>query len=328
MAWPAPTGAQQPDDANAGALSDISLLRRIWAPIFARPPATQPRTIAAALRKDEAAAARVLLGRALFSDSRLSGDGKRACTTCHQPSRVFTDGLAVARGIHAPLKRNTPSVLNLGWSKHFYWDGRMATLAAQARAPIEHPNEMAGRFPTIIARLRQDATMRQRFAAAFSTPPSISQANILTALEAFQATLVTPDTRFEAWMAGADAALNAQEQTGFRLFVGKAGCVACHVGWRFTDDRFRDIGVSGDDPGRGAVPGGTPGLAAFKTPGLRRIAQTAPYMHNGSLADLAAVIDHYAGGFARRRTLDPQLLRSLTLSPAEKRALIAFLKAL
>jgi cytochrome c peroxidase len=140
--------------------------------------------------------------------------------------------------------------------------------------------------------------------------------------------LVSPPTRFEAWIGGEAEALRPAEVRGFGLFVGKAGCVLCHVGWRFTDDRFHDIGLPGRDGGRGAVPGGTPGLREFKTPGLRELAHTAPYMHDGSLATLEAVVRHYTGGFVARPSLATHINRKLRLSAQEKADLIAFLRTL
>ena len=140
--------------------------------------------------------------------------------------------------------------------------------------------------------------------------------------------LVSPPTRFDAWIGGDAGALSAAEVRGFTLFTGKAGCVLCHAGWRFTDDRFHDIGLPGKDPGRGAVPGGTPGLAAFKTPSLRELKRTAPYMHDGSLPTLAAVLAHYTGGFVRRPSLAPTMNLKLKLGAQERADLIAFLHTL
>ena len=156
----------------------------------------------------------------------------------------------------------------------------------------------------------------------------MSQATVLEALASYVRSLVSPPTRFDAWIDGNAKALRSAEVAGFRLFIGKAGCVLCHVGWRFTDDRFHDIGLAGSDGGRGAVPGGTPGLMAFKTPSLREVARTAPYMHDGSLATLEAVIGHYTGGFVRRPSLATNLKRDLRLSAREKSDLIAFLRTL
>jgi cytochrome c peroxidase len=156
----------------------------------------------------------------------------------------------------------------------------------------------------------------------------VSQEAVVAALAAYLRSLISPPSRFDAWIGGDAAALGPAQVRGFRLFTGKAGCVLCHVGWRFTDDRFHDIGLPGNDPGRGAVPGGTPGLSAFKTPSLREIARTAPYMHDGSLPTLAAVVTHYSGGFLRRPGLAPNLNRELRLSAREKADLIAFLRTL
>ena len=135
-------------------------------------------------------------------------------------------------------------------------------------------------------------------------------------------------------MAGDDTALSPEERHGLALFVGKAGCVACHGSWRFTDDKFHDIGLPGDDPGRGAVPGGVPGLAAFKTPSLRGLPLTAPYMHDGSIATLEGVLDHYAASDAKaatllpRSSLDTSIVRGLQLDRGERDALLAFLRAI
>jgi cytochrome c peroxidase len=196
------------------------------------------------------------------------------------------------------------------------------------RAPIEAPDEMGGDWPAILVRLEADAGLAQRFRAIFGGEPPISQETVVKALAAYVRSLVSPPTRFDAWIAGDARALGAAEVRGFRLFTGKAGCVLCHAGWRFTDDRFHDIGLPGTDPGRGAVPGGTPGLGAFKTPSLRELAHTAPYMHDGSLPTLAAVLAHYTGGFVRRPSLAPNMNRELRLSTREKADLIAFLRTL
>jgi cytochrome c peroxidase len=151
---------------------------------------------------------------------------------------------------------------------------------------------------------------------------------VVAALASYVRSLVSPPTRFDAWAEGDAQALRAGELRGFRLFTGKAGCVLCHVGWRFTDDRFHDIGLPSSDAGRGAVPGGTPGLMAFKTPGLRELTHTAPYMHDGSLPTLDTVVRHYSGGFVARPSLAPHLNRELKLTARERVDLVAFLRTL
>jgi cytochrome c peroxidase len=167
-----------------------------------------------------------------------------------------------------------------------------------------------------------------QFGAAFSGEPSPSEGAIRKALAAYLRSLVSPPGRFDAWIAGDAEALTPAEVRGFRLFTGRAGCVLCHAGWRFTDDRFHDVGLRGRDQGRADVQGGTPGQIAFKTPGLREVVRTAPYMHDGSLPTLAAVLAHYAGGFAARPTLATNMNRQLRLTAQEKADLIAFLATL
>lgn len=295
----------------------------IWRSIFARPPAGPAHGDTAA------ATAREALGAQLFRDTRLSANERRACASCHDPERAFTDGLERGAALDgSSLMRNTPSLYDVGWNEHFFWDGRARSLEEQARGPLTAADEMAGRFDEIVPKLERDPRMREAFARAFPGSPAITEDAILAALAAYERTIASPETRFDDWIAGDGEALSALEQQGFDLFVGKAGCVGCHGGWRFTDGGFHDIGRPGPDPGRGAVLGGVPGLAQFKTPSLRELAHTAPYMHDGSLPTLAAVVDHYAGGFERRASIDSNIVRDLVLSNEEKEALIAFLLSL
>ena len=295
----------------------------VWRSIFVR-PVEVPNSAS-----NPEADAKVALGATLFTDKRLSGDGTRACASCHDPARGFSDGLRTAQARDgSALKRNTPGLFNLAAALHFFADGRAATLEQQARVPIMAPDEMAGDFSAITTRLAADSKTAGMFANAFPVKPEVSEENVLAALAAYERTLISPETRFDQWVKGDDAALSPQEREGFSLFVGKGGCVGCHGGWRFTDDGFRDVGLPGDDPGRSAIVGGSPDLRQFKTPGLRELTRTAPYMHDGSLATLSDVINHYAGGFVKRPSLDSNLVRDLRLSDAEKDALVAFLKTL
>jgi cytochrome c peroxidase len=272
---------------------------------------------------------KVELGAKLFSDRRLSGRGDRSCASCHQPARAFTDGRRRPTALDGRrLARNTPSLLNLAWSTHYFWDGRAPSLEAQVAMPIEAPDEMNGAWPTILGRLGEDPDLIAGFRQAFPAHPTPSRTSVLQALAAYVRSLVSSPTRFDAWIAGEDRALDRAEVRGFELFTGKAACVLCHVGWRFTDDRFHDIGLASKDAGRGAIPGTAPGPIAFKTPSLRELVLTAPYMHDGSLATLGAVIDHYAGRFVIRPTLAANLNRKLRLAPHERADLVAFLRAL
>jgi cytochrome c peroxidase len=294
-----------------------------WRALFRRqsePPAPPDNPLSAA---------KVALGARLFEDRRLSGSSDRSCASCHQPERSFGDGRPRALGRKgARLNRNTPALWNLAWSAQYFWDGRAATLEDQVLMPILAADELGGDWPTILSRLGSDPDTVRLFAAAFPQEPGIAEATIAKALAAYVRSLISKPTRFDAWIEGDPDALTAREIRGFRIFTGRAGCVLCHVGWRFTDDRFHDIGLPGKDAGRGAVKGGTPGLAAFKTPSLRELLASAPYMHDGSLPSLAAVVDHYAGGFVNRPSLAPHLRRDLTLAAAERADLIAFLRTL
>ena len=303
----APTTAQPSRDA-------------VWRAIFARPTAAAPNAT------DEA---KVALGRELFHDPRLSGAGHASCATCHNPERAFTDGRKTAMGADGSvLSRNAPALYDLAWASSFFWDGRASTLEDQARVPILAPNELAGDFAVIGERLSSDPIMAERFASAFPGAPVANEANILSALAAYERSLVSPETRFDKWVQGDDAALSDREREGFAIFVGKGGCVSCHGGWRLTDDAFHDVGLPGNDFGRGALPKGTAGLPEFKTPSLREVARTAPYMHDGSLATLESVVAHYSGGLVMRPSLAPTLVRDLKLTETEKASLVAFLKTL
>ena len=296
----------------------------LWKARLKRPPPSPPYPPDNPLTPD-----RIALGARLFADPRLSGDGRRSCASCHRPERNFTDGRPRARALSGtPLRRNTPALWNLAWGKHFFWDGRAPSLEAQVQMPIEEAEEMGGSWPEILRRLGEDAELAGQFRIAFPEERTVTQATVLKALASYVRSLVSPPTRFDAWIEGDAQALEPAEMAGFHLFIGKAGCVLCHVGWRFTDDRFHDIGVAGNDGGRGSVPGGTPGLMVFKTLSLREVAKTAPYMHDGSLPTLDAVIAHYTGSFVRRPSLATHINRDLRLTSKEKSDLVAFLRTL
>jgi cytochrome c peroxidase len=310
----AASAAAERDTAAGGVVARDA----VWRAIFARP-------VESPAAPDDAA--KVALGRDLFRDVRLSGSGRASCATCHDPAQAFTDGRKTAVGPSGTvLARNTPALYNLAWATSFFWDGRAASLGEQAKVPLLAPDELAGDLRSIAQELSRDAEMSARFAAAFPAAPRITEAEILAALAAYERSLISPETRFDRWVQGDDEALSPQELKGFDIFVGKGGCVSCHGGWRLTDDAFHDVGLPGTDRGRGALAPG--GLPEFKTPSLREVARTAPYMHDGSLATLEDVVLHYAGGLVVRPSLAPTILRDLTLSKEEKADLVAFLKTL
>ena len=313
--------------------------KSLWRTLFRRPSnAEMPQQLSGG----PGGATQASLGRELFQDPRLSGNGDRSCASCHNLARDFTDGLKLARARNGgSLERHTPTLWNIAFADRFNWDGSASTLAAQAIKPITDAREMAGTLVIAVQRLSSDVSLRQRFRAAFalhstgvgdderlrkgaaSLDPDITAERILAALVAYERTLISPPTRFDAWVGGDDAALTKQELAGFSIFVGKGRCATCHAGWRFTDDRLHDIGLK-----ERREAGGGSSRREFKTPTLREVMHTAPYMHDGSLATLDAVLRHYAGEHVRRPSLAPNLNTALRLNPAERASVIAFLRVL
>jgi cytochrome c peroxidase len=267
--------------------------------------------------------AKVALGRRLFHDRRLSRDGSLACSTCHNPARAFTDGRAVAKAIgKARGERNTPTIINRAWGKAFFLDGRAATLEQQVLQPILNPKEIAGSEDSVMALVR--AHYRSRFRDAFDAEPSLEL--VARALASYVRTIVAGDSPVDI------GKLSESAQRGRTLFQGKAGCIACHTGPLFTDEEFHNTGVawrSGilTDEGRARVTKADVDRGAFKTPTLREVSRTAPYMHDGSLATLEAVIEYYNDGGVKNPGLDTRL-RPLGLSEVDKRDLVAFLRSL
>jgi cytochrome c peroxidase len=276
----------------------------------------------------EAQAARIKLGEELFGDPALSGDGSMSCASCHMPALSFTDGIPRRKGRGGPLlARHTPALWNMAWGEIFFWDGRARSLAEQARGPITNPLEMNADLDTVVSRLAARPETAAQFKLAFPDDPRVFAGNLLSALAAYERTLVSPPTRFDQWIAGDGKALTTDEQAGFALFTGKAGCVSCHDGWTLSDQSFHDIGLPSADRGRGAVLQEPALNHAFKTPSLRELNWTAPYMHDGSLATLADVLDHYEKGVLRRPSLSPELTEVI-LTPEERQQLLAFLATL
>lgn len=276
-----------------------------------------------------ASPAKIALGRRLFFDKEISATGTIACASCHDPKLAFSDGEPTGRGVSGRrLVRHTPSLWNLAWSRLLFWDGRASSLEAQVRFPVEHPDEMGESLENAVLRLSRHDSYARDFAAAFPDAPEVNARNLSLALAAFERTLVSPPTRFDAWIAGDAAAFSVAEVRGFRIFTGKGRCSNCHTGFALTDNNFYDIGLAGQDLGRGAVINLPAADHAFKTPSLRELAWTAPYMHDGSLATLEEVVRHYEEGAHARPSLSRDLPHELRLSDGERADLIAFLDTL
>jgi cytochrome c peroxidase len=269
----------------------------------------------------------VELGRLLFFDRRLSGDGTTSCATCHDPDKGFTDGLPRAHGKGGKvLRRNTPSVINIDGRAPMFWDGRAASAEEQALMPVKNPDEMARDLPSLIADLERTPEYLARFRRAFGDA-RITGERIASALAAFERTLVSAGAPLDRYLAGDHTALSPAAARGVALFTGKARCVRCHSGPQLTDGSFHNIGLPGDDLGRFEIVPIAISRRAFKTPSLRDVALTAPYFHDGSAATLADVVAQYNRGGTIKENLDPDIA-PLSLSDEEQHDLVELLKAM
>jgi len=272
--------------------------------------------------------AKAELGKVLFFDTRLSKSRSISCASCHNASFGWEDGRPTGVGEGgAVLGRASQTVQNLAWSEVFFWDGRASTLEEQAAGPITAPSEMGSSMEEVEALLETIPWYQERFQQAFPGE-GITPDNIVKALATFQRTIVSAPAPFDRWIEGDESAISESAKRGFALFNGKARCAQCHTGWNFTDSSFHDIGLKTTDIGRGEHLPEIPIMRhAFKTPGLRNIEARAPYMHNGSVATLEAVIDHYDRGFEQRPSLSPEM-QELGLTDQEKADLVEFMKSL
>ena len=276
---------------------------------------------------------KVALGKLLFFDKRLSANNTIACANCHMPTRSFTDGQPVSTGINRQQGgRSAPTAINRLFSSTQFWDGRAATLEAQSVGPFVSPVEHGFvNHDALVTKVRTIEGYTSLFQDAFGTTP-ITVALIGKAIASFQRTLLSGNSKYDQFGAGGDdTALSAQAQNGFRVFVGKGQCLRCHFGFNFTDEGFHNLGVDWDkdqvDLGRYGVTKDPKDLGAFKTPTLREVARTAPYMHDGRFATLGQVVDFYDQGGIANPHLDPTI-KPLNLSEQEKEDLVQFLHAL
>jgi len=268
------------------------------------------------------------LGKMLYFDPRLSGAKNMNCASCHNPSFGYEVPVATAIGAaNTPLGRQAPTILNAAWIAPLFWDGRAATLEEQAAGPMTAPVEMNGKFSEIIPLLRAVDDYERWFNIAFPGT-GITRETVLTAVATYERTVVSGWAPFDRWVEGQEDAISEQAKRGFRIFNEKANCAVCHSGWNFTDNKFHDIGMPSEDIGRGEYePDNIKARHAFKTPGLRNLTYRAPFMHDGSIEDLDAMIAHYnSGGIDRPSRSDH--VRPLDLTEQEHDDLKAFLVSL
>lgn len=281
-----------------------------------------------------AAVSKAALGKMLFSEKMLSLDSSVSCASCHKPDYAFADTVALSLGIHdKETFRNVPSVLNMKNRPYFFWDGRAASLEAQSLMPIANPDEMGLPVKEAVKRLNENERYRKLFYAVFRQKPSAQ--NLSAAIAAYENTLETVNSKFDDWSNG-KTSLSVSEERGRQLFIGdKAKCFDCHFGDDFTGDEFRNIGLfTGSfltDSGRFNITKKKADLGKFKVPGLRNIAVTAPYMHNGMFASLKEVLHYYnapKGFFPHQINMDPVFEKGLNLTEQEQSDIITFLETL
>ncbi len=284
----------------------------------------------------------VELGRRLFHDPRLSKNNSQSCATCHEPAKAFTDGRRQSPGESGQIgRRNSMPLVNLAWGKEFFWDGRVKSLREQVLLPIQDAHEMNETLERAVAKLATEGDYPAQFQAAFGSA-GITSDRMAQALEQFLLTLVSQESKFDRAARKLDQ-LTPQEQRGLQLFVTEhdparglrgADCFHCHGGNLFSNHQYLNNGLEelAGDLGRMEVTQSETDRAKFKVPTLRNVALTAPYMHDGRLATLEEVVEHYNSKLHRSPNLDPNLAKhpesGLGLSAEEKAALVAFLKAL
>jgi cytochrome c peroxidase len=269
------------------------------------------------------------LGKMLFFDPRLSGDNTLSCASCHIPEKALADGLATGKGFGGKrLDRNTPTLWNAAFLPAYFWDGRAASLEEQALGPIENPGEMNQDLDELERELAAVPGYVQEFKEAFDGPPD--RANVSRALAAFQRTLVSGPSPVDRYLAGDKKALADDAQRGLELFTGTARCVRCHNGPLLSDGKFYRLGVSYRDAGRGGVTGDKADRYTFRTPPLRNVAHTGPYMHDGSMSSLTEVVEFYLRGAPAGAPdgLKPDIEPLFQQSFSDIEAIVAFLQAL
>src|SRR4051794_24088400 len=271
--------------------------------------------------------AKFKLGRQLFEDTRLSGDESLSCASCHPREMGYAEAVPFSEGAEGkPMPRHTPTLLNSVYYRYINWDGKFGSVPQLVLAVLANPRNMNMQDEgVLVARLESVPAYRTRFREVFGGPPT--RQRVVLAIDAYVRKLTTPNSPFDRYAAGNKKALTNAQKRGLELFVGKAECTMCHRGPNFEDDQFHALGVKGGDSGRFQITGAEADRNAFKTPTLRNVSLTAPYMHDGSLPTLREVIDFYNAGGGENRPKSA-LLRKLNLTAKEKPDLLAFLESL
>jgi cytochrome c peroxidase len=276
-------------------------------------------------------AAKAELGRYLYFDRRLSADQTVSCASCHDPQFAFTDGAATSTGIGKQKgNRSAPTVINRAYSQGQFWDGRAPSLEEQAKGPMANPIEMGNTHEAIVSNLKKVAGYRPLFAKAFGSE-DITIDRVAMAIATFERTVLSGNAPYDRYKRGQKSAMTGAQVRGMSVFFDKAKCDRCHEGPNFTLNMYANLGVGTDKPapdaGRYEVTKNPRDWGAFKTPTLREIEHTAPYMHDGSLKTLEEVVEFYDKGGIPNKNLDEQI-KPLHLTAQEKSDLVAFLKAL
>ncbi|MFP6768780.1 MAG: cytochrome c peroxidase [Planctomycetaceae bacterium] len=297
---------------------------------FGLPPVTFPDD-------NPYSSAKVELGELLYFDKRLSSDNTVSCATCHSPSKGFTDAAPVSTGIKGQKGgRSAPTVINRAYSTQQFWDGRAPSLEAQAIGPIANPIEMTNlksekaAHGAVVDRLKKIKGYQSRFKTVFGTT-DVTIDHVGKAIATFERTVLSGNAPYDRFVAGDKKALSKSAKRGFDIFFKKAACDSCHLGFNFSDGSYENVGIGMDKPepdlGRFVVTGKKSDRGSFKTPTLREIEHTGPYMHDGRFKTLEAVVEHYDRGGVKNPNLDRRI-KPLKLSKREKTDLVSFLKAL
>jgi cytochrome c peroxidase len=274
---------------------------------------------------------KVELGKQLYFDGRLSKNNAVSCAFCHNPGTGFADPRQFSIGAFGTAGgRQAPTVLNTAFNPLQFWDGRAGSLEEQAIGPIHNPIEMAETHETVVPKIAKIPRYQKQFRAVFGKDVSLQ--SIAEAIAAFERTIVSSNSAFDKYSMGDTGAMDEAAVRGLDLFKGKARCILCHNGPNFTDNQFHNLGVPQEgllkeDLGRYNITRLDRDKGAFKTPTLRSITETAPYMHDGVFKTLEEVIDFLDKGGGPNPNLSP-LMKPLSLSPEERADLLAFLKTL